>query len=57
METRAELAAALIVVCSEVGLLDPQSFKVEFTQHPGEDTYHPHLNGFNHDWVGDETAT
>lgn len=53
---RAELAEALIGVCADVGALDPRQVKVEFTQHPGEDMYHPHLGGFNHDWVGDETT-
>jgi hypothetical protein len=28
--------------------------KVEFTQHTGNEMYHPHLNGFNKDWRGDE---
>jgi hypothetical protein len=28
--------------------------KVEFTQHDGDDMYHPHLGGFNRDWNGDE---
>lgn len=55
-ETRAELAEALIAVCGDVGGLDQDSVKVEFTQHPGEDMYHRHLGGFNRDWTGDETT-
>lgn len=57
VETRAELAEALITVCREDGGLDPDRVKVEFTQHAGEDMYHPHLGGFNRDWVGDETSS
>ncbi len=52
--TRAALAEALIGICSELGDLDSAQVKVEFTQHPGDDMYHPHLGGFNHDWTGDE---
>lgn len=57
VETRARLAERLIDVCVEHGDLDPARVKVEFTQHPGEDMYHPQLGGFNHDWVGDETGS
>lgn len=32
------------------------AFDAAFTQYAGEDMYHPHLGGFNHYWVGDETA-
>ncbi len=56
VETRAQLADALIAVCNETGGLDPTLVKVEFTQHPGADMYHPHLGGFNHDWIGDEST-
>jgi hypothetical protein len=31
--------------------------KVEFTQHSGDEMYHPHLGGFNDDWTGDERIT
>ena len=54
-ETRRELAEALIAICADIGELDPASVKVEFTQHGGEDMYHPQLGGFNHDWTGGET--
>jgi hypothetical protein len=30
--------------------LDPDRIKVEFTQHSGDEMYHPHLGGFNADW-------
>ncbi|WP_304046861.1 hypothetical protein [Jatrophihabitans endophyticus] len=53
---RAELARAPIEICVEQGQLDSQQIKVEFTQHPGEDMYHPHLGGFNQDWTAAEPS-
>jgi sugar phosphate isomerase/epimerase len=52
--TRARLARALIEVCQELLELDALWIKVEFTQHSGDEMYHPHLGGFNRDWTGDE---
>lgn len=54
--TRAELARQLIVICEDVLGVDPQRIKVEFTQHSGDEMYHPHLGGFNHDWVSGEST-
>lgn len=54
VETRAELAAALIDASLELFPLDGAWIKVEFTQHSGDEMYHPHLGGFNKDWQGDE---
>lgn len=57
-ETRARLAQALIDTVVETFGLDALWLKVEFTQHDGDEMYHPHLGGFNKDWNGDErTAT
>jgi phenylpyruvate tautomerase PptA (4-oxalocrotonate tautomerase family) len=53
---RAELSRQLIAVCVETLDLDPQAIKVEFTQHSGDEMYHPHLGGFNQDWEGDESG-
>jgi phenylpyruvate tautomerase PptA (4-oxalocrotonate tautomerase family) len=53
VETRAAVAEELIAVCSEVGGLDPSRVKVEFTQHPGDEMFHPQLGGFNRDWTPD----
>lgn len=53
-ETRAQLAQSLIDLCVEMFDLDQLWMKVEFTQHAGNEMYHPHLNGFNTDWKGDE---
>jgi hypothetical protein len=55
-DTRADLARQLITVCDEVLGWDPDRIKVEFTQHSGDEMFHPHLDGFNRDWDGDETA-
>jgi phenylpyruvate tautomerase PptA (4-oxalocrotonate tautomerase family) len=53
-ETRAELSRRLLDACSELLGLDPQAIKVEFTQHAGDEMYHPQLGGFNRDWDGAE---
>jgi phenylpyruvate tautomerase PptA (4-oxalocrotonate tautomerase family) len=50
-ETRAALARALIEICVEVLGLDPLGVKVEFTQHSGDEMFHPHLGGFNSEWA------
>jgi len=54
LETRARLAQALIDLCVTTFALDSTWVKVEFTQHDGNEMYHPHLGGFNQDWAGDE---
>ncbi|MEO3791352.1 hypothetical protein ABGB14_14210 [Nonomuraea sp. B10E15] len=54
VETRARLAQSLIDACAEMFDLDALWVKVEFTQHAGDEMYHPHLAGFNTDWTGDE---
>ncbi|WP_166349746.1 tautomerase family protein [Phytoactinopolyspora limicola] len=56
VETRATLAQSLIDALVETFDLDSLWIKVEFTQHSGDDMYHPHLGGFNVDWSGDERA-
>lgn len=53
-ETRALLAQSLIDACVEAFDLDAVWLKVEFTQHDGDEMYHPHLGGFNTNWTGDE---
>ena len=52
--TRAHLAQSLIDTCVTMFELDAHWVKVEFTQHTGDEMYHPHLGGFNTDWRGDE---
>ncbi|WP_327286768.1 tautomerase [Streptomyces sp. NBC_01198] len=53
-ETRAALAQSLIDACAGLLPLDTLWIKVEFTQHSGDEMYHPHLGGFNKDWTSDE---
>jgi hypothetical protein len=48
VETRAELARRLVAACEAV--LGTGYVKVEFTQHAGDEMWHPHLGGFNTDW-------
>lgn len=49
-ERRAELARRLIADCCDIAGIDPERIKVEFTQHSGDEMYHPHLGGFNTEW-------
>jgi hypothetical protein len=49
VETRAELARRLVAACEAV--LGLGYVKVEFTQHDGDEMWHPHLDGFNQDWT------
>ena len=51
--TRAELCRRLVAACEEVAGLDPSLLKIEFTQHDGDEMWHPHLGGFNRDWKRD----
>ncbi|NDL60068.1 tautomerase family protein [Phytoactinopolyspora mesophila] len=54
VETKATLAQSLIDTLVEMCDLNSLWVKVEFTQHSGEDMFHPHLGGFNVEWSGDE---
>jgi phenylpyruvate tautomerase PptA (4-oxalocrotonate tautomerase family) len=54
VETRAGLARALVGDVVEALGVPPEAVKVEFTQHGGDDMFHPHLGGFNRDWTADE---
>jgi hypothetical protein len=51
VETRADLAQALIAICRDAIGVEP---KVEFTQHAGDEMFHPHLGGFNREWTPGE---
>jgi phenylpyruvate tautomerase PptA (4-oxalocrotonate tautomerase family) len=48
VETRAQLARRLTAACEAA--LGVGYVKVEFTQHPGDEMWHPHVGGFNQDW-------
>jgi phenylpyruvate tautomerase PptA (4-oxalocrotonate tautomerase family) len=49
-DTRALLARRIVDVCVRLCGLDADRLKVEFTQHTGDEMFHPHLGGFNTDW-------
>jgi phenylpyruvate tautomerase PptA (4-oxalocrotonate tautomerase family) len=50
-EQRRRLCERMLVVCEEVLGVDPATLKIEFTQHAGDEMFHPHLGGFNQDWA------
>jgi phenylpyruvate tautomerase PptA (4-oxalocrotonate tautomerase family) len=50
VDVRAELCRRLVDACQDVAGLDPALLKIEFTQHDGDEMWHPHLGGFNRDW-------
>ena len=49
-ETRALLARRIVEVCVDACGLEEHRLKVEFTQHSGDEMYHPQLGGFAPDW-------
>lgn len=49
-ETRSSLAERLITAIAEDTGVRGDDIKVEFTQHTGDEMFHPHLGGFNRDW-------
>ncbi|GAB2928576.1 hypothetical protein GCM10027047_26590 [Rhodococcus aerolatus] len=57
VETRTELARALVATVAARFDLDPTWIKVELTQHAGDEMFHPHLGGMNSEWRPDEAGT
>jgi hypothetical protein len=53
-ELRMEVARALCAHCIEILGLREDRLNVEFTQHDGDEMYHPTLGGFSPDWKADE---
>ncbi|MCE4226079.1 tautomerase [Methylobacterium sp. C25] len=53
-ELRMEVAKALCAHCIEVLGLREDRLNVEFTQHSGDEMYHPTLGGYSPDWSPDE---
>jgi phenylpyruvate tautomerase PptA (4-oxalocrotonate tautomerase family) len=51
---RMELAKALCAHCVEILGLRADRLNVEFTQHTGNEMYHPALGGFSPDWTPGE---
>lgn len=48
--TRDRLARDLIDLVAEHAPVSRMDMKVEFTQHSGDEMFHPFLGGFNRDW-------
>jgi len=53
-EKRADVAKALIEVCKEILGLKTEELNIEFTQHAGDEMYHPMMDGLSNDWSPDE---
>lgn len=53
-ELRMELARALIADCVAGLGLHEDRVNVEFTQHAGDEMYHPTLGGFSPEWSAEE---
>jgi phenylpyruvate tautomerase PptA (4-oxalocrotonate tautomerase family) len=53
-ELRMALAKALCAHCIEILGLREDRLNVEFTQHTGDEMYHPTLGGFSPDWTPGE---
>lgn len=49
-ELRMQVAKALCAHCIEILGLSEERLNVEFTQHDGDEMYHPALGGFSPDW-------
>ena len=53
-EKREELAKKLIAACVEILGSGADLLNVEFTQHAGDEMYHPTMGGLSDDWTPDE---
>jgi phenylpyruvate tautomerase PptA (4-oxalocrotonate tautomerase family) len=53
-ELRMELAKALCADCVEILGLREDRLNVEFTQHSGDEMYHPSLGGYSPVWSSEE---
>lgn len=53
-ELRMEVAKALCADCIDILGLREDRLNVEFTQHSGDEMYHPTLGGFSPEWSSDE---
>ena len=54
-ELRLELARHLVSDCVKVLGLREDRLSVGFTQHSGDEMYHPTLGGFSPEWTPEET--
>lgn len=55
-EQRAALAEALVLACRDSLELTVNELNVEFTQHAGDEMYHPTLGGLADDWTESEAS-
>ena len=55
-ELRLEVAKALCRDCIEILGLREDRLNVEFTQHSGDEMYHPTLGGYSPEWSQDEAG-
>jgi phenylpyruvate tautomerase PptA (4-oxalocrotonate tautomerase family) len=53
-EQRMEVAKALCAHCVEILGLHEDRLNVEFTQHSGDEMYHPALGGYSPEWTEGE---
>lgn len=53
-EQRMEVAKALCAHCVEILGVREDRLNVEFTQHTGDEMYHPALGGYSPDWAPGE---
>lgn len=53
-ELRMEVAKALCAHCIDILDLREDRLNVEFTQHSGDEMYHPALGGYSPEWTADE---
>lgn len=53
-ELRMDVAKALCKHCIEILGLQEDRINVEFTQHDGDEMYHPALGGYSPDWAPGE---
>ncbi|WP_414441145.1 tautomerase [Burkholderia sp. 22PA0099] len=53
-EQRMEVAKALCAHCVEILGVPENRLNVEFTQHTGDEMYHPALGGYSPDWAPGE---
>lgn len=53
-EKREELAKKLIAACVEILGSGADLLNVEFTQHAGDEMYHPTMGGLSDDWTPNE---
>lgn len=56
VEQRSALAAALVETCMERLGLKLNEINLEFTQHAGDEMYHPMLGGLSDDWSEGESS-